>query len=98
MFFSLFYYICVYLLSLGGWNPLSRGSLNPFISRGLESIYHEGDGIHLSRGGWNLSLPITIKVVCLSLVHGQVHPTQHNGIKFGSESSKQNKDNIIVGE
>jgi hypothetical protein len=36
--------------------------------------------------------------VCLSLVHGQVHPTQHNGVKFGSESSKQNKDNIMVGE
>jgi hypothetical protein len=44
------------------------------------------------------SLPIKIKVVCLSLVHGQVHLTQHNGIKFGSESSKQNKDNIMVGE
>jgi hypothetical protein len=41
------------------------------------------------------SLPIKIKVVCLSLVHGQVHLTQHNGMQFGSESSKQNKDNLI---
>ena len=43
------------------------------------------------------SLPITIQVVCLTLVDGHVHPTQYNDIKFDSEISKQNKDNIIVG-
>ena len=53
MFFSLFYYICVYLLSRRGWNPLSRGSLNPLITRGLESSYHEGVGVQLSRHGRN---------------------------------------------
>jgi predicted N-acyltransferase len=37
MFFSLFYYICV----------------DPFITKGLESIDQEGVGIHLSRVGWN---------------------------------------------
>ena len=35
MFFSLFYYIC----------------FDPFITRGFESIDHEGVGIQLSRGG-----------------------------------------------
>ena len=45
MIFSLFYYIC--------FDPFITRGLESIYHEMLESIYHEGVGIHLSRRGWN---------------------------------------------